>query len=52
MRDKNLVNPLEERPAALGRDVVALEGVSVAVGRLHVGEDVSGRLREEKSIAE
>ena len=51
MSDKNLVNPLQERPAALGRDVVALEGVSVALGRLHVGEDVSGRLKE-KSIAE
>ena len=45
MSDKNLVNPLQERPAALGRDVVALVRVTVAVARLHVREDVSRRLQ-------
>ena len=40
-----LVDPLEERPAALGRDVVALEGVVVPIRGLHVREDVSRRLR-------
>ena len=45
MSDKNLVNPLQERPAALGRDVVALMCVTVAVTRLHVREDVSCRLQ-------
>ena len=50
IRENYLVDPLEERPAALGRDVVALEGVMVALRRLHVREDVSGRLQENNTM--
>ena len=46
----DLVEPLEEGPAPLGGDGVALQGMGVAVHGLHVGENVGGGLMERMEM--
>ena len=46
-----LVDPLEQGPAPLGRDAVAVEGVLVTLGCLHVREDVSRGLVSKNKLS-